>query len=197
MSRQSKLSAFFARRTVGGSVRAKTRPQSRKETPILFAVLALGISLGTPWTVKAQVAGGSITGTVTAESGGAMPDVHVSIKDVSSGVARTATTNTSGLYSVPNLSPGSYEMTVSASGFTTQLWTDITVAAGVERILNVVMRAGNPEQVVRVAAPPALVSEPCPAVCGSASASTVPAMQMPERMLLQSLAVCPAPETPT
>jgi hypothetical protein len=145
----------------------------RRATVRVATALCLLFALATPWAIRAQVAGGSITGTVTAESGGAMPDVHVSIKDSSSGVARTVTTNTSGLYSVPNLSPGSYEMTVSAPGFTTQLWTDITVAAGVERILNVPMRAGNPEQVVRVAAPPALVSEPCPAVCGSASASTV------------------------
>ncbi len=102
-----------------------------------------------------------------------MPDVGISVKDVSAGLSRTATTNAAGLFSVPNLSPGNFEMTVSAPGFTTQLWTSITVTAGVERILNVVMKAGDPKQVVRIAAPPALVSEPCPAVCGSANASTV------------------------
>ncbi|MGA7795506.1 MAG: TonB-dependent receptor, partial [Candidatus Acidiferrales bacterium] len=123
--------------------------------------------------VNAQVAGGSITGTVSGESGAAMPDVRISVKDVSTGIARTAITNTAGLYSVPDLPPGNFEMTVSASGFTTQLWTSISVTAGVERVLNVVMRAGDPQQIVRVVAPPALVSEPCPAVCGSANASTV------------------------
>jgi hypothetical protein len=123
--------------------------------------------------VDAQVAGGSITGTVTAESGGAMPDVHISVRDVSTGLARTATTNPAGLYNVPDLSPGNFEMTVSAPGFTTQLWTSISVTAGVERLLNVVMKAGDPQQVVRVQAPPVLVSEPCPSVCGSANATTV------------------------
>src|ERR1700675_1920752 len=103
--------------------------------------------------VSAQVAGGSITGAVTGESGAAMPDVRISVKDVSTGIARTATSNTAGLYSVPDLSPGNFEMTVSASGFTTQLWTSITITAGVERLLNVVMRAGNPQEVVRIAAP--------------------------------------------
>jgi hypothetical protein len=122
---------------------------------------------------NAQVAGGSITGTVTGESGAAMPDVHISVKDVSTGLARTATSNTAGLYSVPDLSPGNYEMTVSASGFATQLWTSITVSAGVERVLNVVMHAGDPQQVVRVVAPPALASESCPGGCGSANTSTV------------------------
>src|SRR5882672_12832013 len=142
-------------------------------TARVAAILCLLLTLAMPWTIDAQVAGGSITGTVTGDSGAAMPDARVSMKDVSSGLARTATTNTSGLYSVPDLSPGKYEMTVSASGFTTLLWTEITVTAGVERVLNVVMQPGNPEQVARVVAPPALVSEPCAAACGSANSSTV------------------------
>jgi hypothetical protein len=149
-----------------------TRPD-RPTTVRLAAVLCLLLALAAPSSIRAQVAGGSITGTVTGESGAAMPDVQVSIKDVSSGLARTATTNTSGLYSVPDLSAGNYEMTVSVSGFVTQVWTGISVSAGVARVLNVVMRPGNPEQIARSVAPPALVSEPCPAACGNANASTV------------------------
>jgi hypothetical protein len=123
--------------------------------------------------VNAQVAGGAITGTVTGESGAVMPGVQISVREVSTGLARTSVTNTAGLYSVPDLSAGSFEMTVSASGFTTQIWTTITVTTGVERILNVTMKAGPAEPAVRVTAPPALVSEPCPATCGSANTNTV------------------------
>src|ERR1700688_4681132 len=86
--------------------------------------------------MNAQVAGGSITGTVTGESGAAMPDVRISVKDVRTGLTRTAAANMAGLYSVPDLSPGNFEMTVSASLFTTQLWTSISVTAGIERIFN-------------------------------------------------------------
>src|SRR5579872_6567978 len=137
---------------------------------VLSAFIAL-LLLGLP--ANAQVAGGAVTGTITGESGAPMPDVRISVKDVSTGLVRSATTNTAGLYSVADLAPGNFEMTIGAAGFTTQLWTSISVTAGVERILNVVMHPGDPQQVVRIAAPPALVSEPCPAVCGSASASTV------------------------
>src|SRR6266404_4870278 len=139
----------------------------------LAAVLCLFAILATPYSIRAQVAGGAVTGTVTGESGASMPGARVSIQDVGSGQSRIAGTNTSGIFSVPDLPPGKYEMTVAASGFTTQLWTEINVTAGGERILNVVMHPGKPEQVVRVVAPPALVSEPCPSVCGSANASTV------------------------
>ncbi len=120
-----------------------------------------------------QVAGGAITGTVSGESGSVMPGVNISAKEVTTGQSRSVTTNTAGLYNVPDLSPGSFEMTVSATGFQTQVWTSITVTGGVERILNVVLKAGKAEPVARVVAPPALVSEPCPATCGSANANTV------------------------
>jgi len=138
-----------------------------------FILAALALFLFWGHAANAQVAGGSISGTVSGESGAAMPDVRISVKEASTGLVRNATTNPTGLYSVPDLAAGNYEMTVSASGFTTQLWTPVTVTAGVERVLNVVMHPGDPQQVVRVAAPPALVSEPCSAACGSANASTV------------------------
>jgi len=147
--------------------------QSHEGVPVKFAITTLALLLFFGLPVNAQVAGGSVTGRVTGESGAAMPDVRISVKDVNTGLARTATTNTAGLYSVLDLAPGSFEMTVSASGFTTQLWTSITVTAGVERVLNVVLRAGDPRQVVRVAAPLAAASESCPGGCGGANANTV------------------------
>ncbi len=122
---------------------------------------------------NAQVAGGAITGTVSVESGSVIPGVNISVKEVTTGQSRSVTTNTAGLYNVADLSPGTFEMTVSATGFQTQVWTSITVTGGVERILNVLLKAGNAEPVARVVAPPALVSEPCPATCGSANANTV------------------------
>jgi len=140
---------------------------------VKFAILALAVLLFLGLPVNAQVAGGSITGTVSAESGGAMPDVRVSVREVSTGLVRTATTNAAGLYMVPDLPPGNFEMMVAASGFTTQQWTSISVSTGVERVLNVVMHAGDPKQIVRVVAPPALASEVCQGECGSANSSTV------------------------
>src|SRR5579863_6749580 len=125
------------------------------------------------WPANAQVAGGTVSGSVTGESGAAMPDARISIKDASTGLVRTDITNTDGVYRVPDLSAGNYEMTVSAPGFVTQLWTQIAVTGGIERVVNVVMHPGKPEQIVRIAAPPMAVSQACPTVCGSANTSTV------------------------
>ena len=138
-----------------------------------FAVALLAVLIFFTLPVSAQVAGGAITGTVTGESGAAMPGVQIAVKDLSTGNVRNVATNTAGLYVIPDLSPGNFEMSVSASGFVTQIWTGITVTGGVERVLNVTMKAGNTEPAIRITAPLALVSEPCPSVCGSANSSTV------------------------
>ena len=80
------------------------------------ATLILLLFLGHP--TNAQVAGGAITGTVSSEAGSAVPGVNISVKEVTTGQSRSVTTNTAGLYNVPDLSAGSFEMTVSAPGFT-------------------------------------------------------------------------------
>ncbi len=142
-------------------------------TARVAAILGLLLALAMAGTIHAQVAGGSITGTVRGESGAAMPGVRVSITDATSSAARAVTTDTDGFYNAPDLPPGIYEMTVSAPGFVTQLMTSIGVAAGAERALNFVMRAGDPRQVVRTVAPPSQVSSASSTVGGTVGASTV------------------------
>src|SRR5260370_42386604 len=111
----------------------------------LLAVLMCVVPLDT----LAQVAGGSISGTARGDSGSAMPGVQISIKDVTTGQVRTVLTDTSGSYSLPALPASKYEMTVSAPALVTQVWTGITVAVGSQRVLNLLMRAGSSETVVR------------------------------------------------
>src|SRR5258705_786315 len=104
-------------------------PMENSSVIRVAAALCLLVILTTPYSIRAQVAGGAVTGTVTGESGAAMPGVRVWIQDVGSSQSRIAGTNTNGIYSVPDLPPGKYEMTVAASGFTTPLWTEIHVTA--------------------------------------------------------------------
>ncbi len=140
---------------------------------LICALLGLLLALAVPQVAGAQVSAGSIAGTVRTASGSAIPGMQIKVTEATSGAVRTAATNTDGVYSVPNLPPGAYEMTVSAPGFVTQVWTGVSVAAGVGRVLNPEMQAGNSEQTVRIVAPPALVTETCSTVCGNVSASTV------------------------
>src|ERR1700692_248191 len=106
-----------------------------------------------PPVTLAQVTGGRITGTVTGDSGSAIPGVQVSIKDVTTGQLRTIQTDTSGSYSLPALPVGNYELTVSAPGFVTQVLRGITVAVGSQRVLDIHMLPGSSQTVVRATVP--------------------------------------------
>src|ERR1700726_3639183 len=99
-------------------------------------VLAISIQFGLPAQLSAQVVGATLSGTVTDTSGGVVPNADVTAKNVSNGITRTATTNGSGLFTVPNLQPGPYEITVAAGGFNTDVGSGITLNVGQEIVPN-------------------------------------------------------------
>ena len=102
-----------------------------------------------------------------------MPGVRVSLADQARTVAREVTTDMDGFYNLPALPPAAYELTISAPGFVTQMWTAIIVGVGTERVLNIVMRPGDPKAVVRTTAPPAPVSQASACCGGNVNSSTV------------------------
>src|SRR5579872_2672162 len=86
-----------------------------------FVMLMLTVLTSTP--DRAQVAGATLSGTVTDASGAAVPNAQVSIKNSATGVVRDVTTDSAGLYSAPNLLPGVYDITVAAPGFSSSVQT--------------------------------------------------------------------------
>jgi Carboxypeptidase regulatory-like domain len=77
-----------------------------------FAVLLLATLLSVQ--AHAQVAGGTLSGTISDPSGAVIPDAQISMSNVATGITRNIATDPAGFYTVPNLLPGNYEITVSA-----------------------------------------------------------------------------------
>jgi len=102
--------------------------------------------------LHAQVVGATLSGSVTDPSGAAIPGAQVSIKNTATGVNQNVTTDSSGFYSVPNLLPGNYDVTVSAKGFRTAVNSKIPLAVGSQQVLNVTMQVGQITQTVQVTA---------------------------------------------
>ena len=98
----------------------------------------------------AQSAGGTILGTITDPSGAVVPNAELQITNLSTSVVRTAATNSTGLYTAPSLSPGKYELHVSAAGFAGQLLRGIDLAVGDERTVNLQLRIGTSSATVQV-----------------------------------------------
>jgi hypothetical protein len=124
-------------------------PASAKFTTSLATVLALLLTLS-PFTLRAQVVGGTISGKITDASGAAISGAKVSIRNVATDVSTTTTTNAQGIYSVPNLLPGDYEARISMTGFETSVQKEITVAVGSQMALNFTMKVGSINETVEV-----------------------------------------------
>ena len=100
--------------------------------------------------VSAQVAGATLSGTVSDPSGAIIPNAQVAIRDTATGVIRTATTDSAGLYTAPNLRPSTYEVTVTVSGFRTEVRSGVTLTVGAEQALNFTMQVGQTSETVQV-----------------------------------------------
>ena len=75
----------------------------------------------------AQNATGSIVGRVTDPSDAVLVGLDVQIENVGTSEVRAARTNDSGDYTAPLLSPGTYRITVAATGFKTEARSNITL----------------------------------------------------------------------
>ena len=115
---------------------------------LVLAALTIALLLYAP--AYAQVAGGTLTGTVSDASGAVLPNAQLSIKHASTGVVTTAVTDSAGLYAAPNLVPGTYDVTIAASGFVTQVESGITLTVGATQVLNVTMKVGGTTEKVEV-----------------------------------------------
>ena len=127
---------------------------SRNKPGTIFSVclhaliLTLGFLISTP--VYSQIVGGTLSGTVTDSSGAAIPNATIAIKNEATGVTTNATSNAQGLYSAPNLLPGTYEVTVTASGFDTKGVSNVVLAVGAQQILNLGLKVGTISEKIQV-----------------------------------------------
>lgn len=86
--------------------------------------------LGTP-LVQAQVQTGSITGSVTDDSGAVLPGANVTLSgDRLIGGPQTIVTDTTGAYRFDRLVPGSYNLKFELQGFKTVDRPDVRISAG-------------------------------------------------------------------
>src|SRR5215813_3243000 len=109
-----------------------------------------GVLAVLPMGLNGQATNGVISGTVTDPSGAALPGATVQVKNVSTGVVRTVTTNEVGRYRVPDLLVGQYEVQATQSGFRTVLEKDIPLTVGTERVVNFSLPIGQAQETVNV-----------------------------------------------
>ena len=98
----------------------------------------------------AQTTSSSLSGVVTDESGAVLPGAQVTVTNSETGVRRTLAADAAGRYLAAQLSPGTYEITVTAPGFETFVKSGVILTVGQAASLNFAMKVGAVSEKVTV-----------------------------------------------
>jgi hypothetical protein len=102
-----------------------------------------------PLALWAQTAG-EIAGIVTDATGAAVPGARVTVTNRGTNAVRTTTTNEAGIYSVPSLVPGIYEVKIEMPGFRTFIRRDIQLEVQQVARINATLEVGEVTESVEV-----------------------------------------------
>ena len=116
---------------------------------VVCASLLLAVSSVPAW---AQAATGTLAGVVSDPSGAAVVNAQVKLTDPTTNSSLDTKTNEVGRYTFANVSPGTYDLTVVASGFTQSRIAAQKVDVGESLTLNVTLQVGATSTVVEVQA---------------------------------------------
>jgi hypothetical protein len=106
---------------------------------------------------SAQVLYGSIVGTVTDPTSAAVPKANVTVSNAATGLSRQVVTDDAGYYSIPNLIQGSYDVSVSATGFRPFTRTSVGVLTNTVTRVDVTLEVGALTESITVVSSAALL----------------------------------------
>jgi hypothetical protein len=119
----------------------------------ILCFLALMLAIPGAFAQTAQV-----TGLVTDPSGTIVPGATVSIRNVATGIVSEAVTNDRGYYTLLNLTPGTYDISVRRQGFRTTTQTGIKLDVAQIARMDLQLTIGEVRETVTVAAEAPILS---------------------------------------
>lgn len=118
----------------------------------LFSVLVLMVFAATLLPVFGQTASSGLHGQITDPSGAVIPEATVLVSTLGGKSVAKATTSASGSYTINNLPPGRYQLSVTAQGFAPYSATSVIVPAGHAKHLNLALQIAVAKQQVVIKA---------------------------------------------
>ncbi len=115
----------------------------------------------------------SLNGTITDASGAVVPKAQIVVTNPATGFTRDGVTGAAGDYNITFLAPGTYDMKVMATGFTTVEQKGITLLVGRAVTLNQTLKPGGANEVVEVTSAPPMIETTVSNVVGTVSPTEV------------------------
>jgi hypothetical protein len=117
-------------------------------------------------TSNAQVSTGTILGTAKDQTGAVLPGTTISVRNVETGVSRTATSGTGGEYRFPALAAGNYEVQAELTGFQKGVRKGIVLTVGREAVVDFSLNVGDVAEQVTITGEAPLIETTTATVSG-------------------------------
>jgi len=134
---------------------------------------------------------GAIKGTVYDPSGSIIQNAHVTAINDLTNAARTATTNTVGVFSISLLSPGTYSINVDAPGFAQRTAKSIQVVVSETNIVEFRLPVASVGESVNVEPTPELAQTESSSLGRAVDQQTIEALPLSNRNYTQILSLSP------
>jgi hypothetical protein len=157
---------------------------------VVLIVLVLLAAFGS--ATGAQVVSGTIAGSVKDSSGAAVSGATVTVRDNSKNSdVGTVTTDQSGVYTLAELSVGTYTVTIQAPGFRTNVTNDVLLHVGDHRTLDAVLEVGSVSENVIVDSSAVPVETSSSAQETTITGTQIRELQLNNRNFIQLVALQP------
>src|SRR5687767_4086474 len=139
---------------------------------------------------------GSLLGNVTDETGAALPGATISVTQRETNLVRDVVTNETGGYNVPNLLPGTYQIDVKLSGFSTFTAREIAVRQGLDVRVDAKLKVGTLEESIVVSGQAAVLQTESAAVQSLTTSTQLETVPTSGRAYQTALALMPGVAQP-
>lgn len=157
----------------------------------ILRIVALVIAvLAAAMNVAAQEITATVTGTVTDQTGAALPGVTVTARDIGKGISTEAVTSTTGRYTLPYLPTGDYEISFALSGFKPFVAKGIVLHVNDRREVNATLGVAGMNEAVEVNAAAQLI-QATPAVQTLMGATQIQELPLNNRNFVQLATLVP------
>jgi hypothetical protein len=133
----------------------------------------------------------TINGRVVDQGGAVLPGATIAVTNVATGAPRDTVTNSEGLYSVPALNPGNYDVKVVLAGFATAERKNIELITGSTLTVDLQMSVASIEESVTVSGQSPLVEATQATLSSSIRQSEVVTLPMLNRTMGALMALLP------
>lgn len=119
-----------------------------------LAILITALLLSASWSARAQVstASAALNGAVRDATGAVIPGATITLRNTQTGFEQITKSNSTGAYSLFNISPGSYRTTTSMQGFSTAESPVFNLAVTQTATINFDLKIGSVNSTVEVSA---------------------------------------------